>query len=157
MGTSSFAQAVRNCIDVELAAERFYRLLAESTDDAASTKFLNSLAAQEAEHAARIEALGKELDAGELPRYSDPGVESVETSPDWAFVDGIGYPDALALALQNEEHAALYYGALADGFDGVVSEFFTQLAQDEEQHIEAIQTRLARLGSVARTAGYSNR
>lgn len=145
MGTSPLARAVRNGIEVELAAERFYRLLAESTEEAESKRFLNEMAAQEAEHAARIEALGKDLEAGELPRYSDPGVETVETSPDWAYVDGLGYRDALSLALQNEEHAALTYSALAESTQGVISEFFAQLTRDEEQHIEAIQARLDKL------------
>jgi len=146
MTTTQLAEAIRNSIEVEHAAERFYRLLAESTDDMESKKFLVDIAAQEAEHAARVEALGIQLNAGELPRYAAAvGAESVETSPDWAFVDGIGLEDALALALQNEEHAALFYSALADGTEGALSEFFFRLAKDEEHHIDAVRARIARL------------
>jgi rubrerythrin len=142
MTNSTLEQAVRNGIDIELAAERFYRLLADSTEEMDAKIFLLKMADQEAEHARRIEDLGKGLDVGDLPRFSESGIESVETCPEWAFVDGIGYPDALQVALQNEEHAAMFYGALADGTKGRIKTFFHQLTLDEEQHIRALKQRL---------------
>ncbi len=142
---NTLEQAVRNGIDIERAAERFYRLLAESTEETEARRFLMKMADQEADHAKRIEALGDRLGAEELPRYSAPATDGVETSPEWAFVEGISYPDALQLALQNEEHAAMFYEALADGAEGTVRELFIQLTRAEEHHIEALRSRLERL------------
>lgn len=142
MSTISIEQAVRNGIEIELAAQRFYLLLQTSTDDPKARKFLRQMAMQELEHAKRIERLGKTLTPNALPRQSDDQVETIETAPKWAFVDDISYEQSLMVALENEEHAALYYGALADSTSGAVSDFFQMLCEDEQLHIRKIKKRL---------------
>lgn len=144
MSVISLEQAVKNGIEVERAAERFYRLLADSTDDEEARTFLRELADQEVQHASRIEKLGESLGAGELPKGADDNVELLETAPSWAFVDGIDYRQALVVALENEEHAALYYCALADAFEGVVADFFQKLYQDEELHSKMLREKVRR-------------
>jgi rubrerythrin len=145
MGILTIGQAVRNAVEVEVAAGRFYRLLADSTQDARAKEFLLKLAVQEDAHAKAIEAMGKRLVQGELPQRAEDGVEIIEASPDWRFLDNVGFADALNVAREAEHHAALYYDALADAVDGPVSEFFTQLARTEEQHVRDVETLIAKL------------
>jgi rubrerythrin len=140
MAAINLSQAFRNAIEVERAANRFYTLLGESTDDAEAKKFLEDMAEQEFRHAAEIEEMARKADAGELPVRADDNVEAVETAPEWAYVDGIAYADALAVALEAEQHACLYYEALADSTEGEIRNFFVNLGRMEQAHVEAIQT-----------------
>jgi rubrerythrin len=141
----TLGQAVRNAVEVERSAGRFYKLLAESTSDTQARQFLSTIAAQEEQHAAAIERMGAKLVAGDLPQRADDGVELVESAPDWRFLDNLSFADALAVAKEAESHAALYYDALADVVDGPVSEFFSGLARTEEQHVRDVEALIARL------------
>jgi len=136
-------QAIRNAIEAELAAERFYRLLAESTDDEDSQAFLEEMAQQEKEHAKAIESMGAKVVEGDLPAHPTGEVEVIETLPAWRFVDDIPLADALEVALTAERQAALYYDAIAGAFTGEVRKFFEDLAQCEEEHAARIVKRKA--------------
>ena len=133
MASITPAQAIRNAIEAELAAERFYRLLADSTEDESSREFLLVMAEQEQLHAASIEEASKQMDLA-LPDHAVGMVEVVETVPEWRFVDGITMADAVQVALNAEQQAALYYDSFADHFEGEIRAFFQQLAEAEEDH-----------------------
>ena len=141
----SLEQAIRNAIEVEEAAARFYKLLADSTADVKAKKFLEKMIAEEQGHARAIEDMGKELTNGKIPGRPDDNCEIVETAPEWAYMDDISYGQALEIALDAENHAALYYSAVADGFTGPVSEFFRSLSSTEEQHIKNLQETIKTL------------
>ncbi len=136
-------QAIRNAIEAELAAERFYRLLAESTDDEDSRSFLEDMASQERDHAKAIETMGAKIVNGPLPAHPVGKVEAIETLPSWRFVDGISLADALDVALAAERQAALYYDAFAESFTGEMHKFFEELAKAEEDHATRIIQRQA--------------
>jgi rubrerythrin len=138
MASITLSQAFRNAIEVERAASRFYSLLAESTDDSEAKRFLTEMARQEVQHATEIEEMARRADAGELPLRADDNVEAVETAPEWAYVDGIAYAEALTVALEAEQHACLFYETLADCTDGPLKEFFVRLERMERAHVEAI-------------------
>lgn len=142
MAKLTLEQAIRNAIEVEKSASRFYRLLAESTADAEARAFLLKMVDEEEAHARAIEDMGKKIVQGELPNRPDDNVELVETAPEWAYVDNISYQQALSIALDAENHAALYYSAIADAFEGKVAEFFNSLARTEEQHVKNLEQRL---------------
>jgi rubrerythrin len=138
MAAISISQAFRNAIEVERAANRFYSLLADSTEDADAKSFLVEMASQELQHANEIEELARKAESGELPLRADDNMEAVETAPDWAYVDGISYDDALGVALEAEQHACLFYEALADSTQGPLNEFFVKLSRMEQAHVTAI-------------------
>ena len=142
MGNITLEQAVRNAIAVENAAEQFYRTLSESTHDEQASTFLDEMAEQEQSHQIRIKRLADKLRAGELPFRADDNIELVETAPCWADVDEIDYETALNVALENENHAVLFYGALSEASDGVISSFFETLMKDEEEHVVRLTERL---------------
>jgi rubrerythrin len=144
MAQMTLEKAIRNGIETERAAERFYRTLADSTEDPEARAFLKEMAEQESTHRDRILDLGKSLNDKELPAYADENIEIVETAPAWADVDNLSYAEALAVALENEHHAVLYYSALCDSVDGNVLLFFQKLVEDEEGHVALLNERLHR-------------
>ncbi len=144
MATTSLAQAVRNAVEAERSAERFYRQLAQNTQDPGARDFLIDMANQEVDHAKAFENLGARLEAGELPFAASFNVEVIETAPEWADAANLTYEQALAIALENEQRAELYYDALADTTEGDVADFFSRIAAVEAQHVQVLQEKLGR-------------
>ncbi len=142
MKTMTLEQAIRNAIEVEQAAERFYRLLADSTADEEATQFLLAMASQEKEHARAIGTYGKKLTDAMLPERPDDNVETIEASPNWAYVDNMSFKEAVQVALENEQNAALYYDALADSTTGKTASFFKEIAKLEVQHVTIVKELL---------------
>lgn len=137
--TITLAQAIKNCIEVEHAAERYYRRLLQNTEDDEVHEFFTGMAEQEAEHAAWIAKLGEELEAGELPDRADTKVKSVERSPGWDAAEDVSLEEAVEIALEAENSAALYYDAMTDFTTGKVKDFFGKLCKTEEQHAEKLR------------------
>lgn len=144
MPTTRLAQAVRNAVEAELSAERFYRQLAENTRDEEAFRFLTQLADQEIKHADAFKKFGEQLEAGELPFAADFNVEVIEAAPEWAYTEDMSYRQALTIALENEQRAELYYDALAETTEGKISEFFAKIAKVEQQHVHELEERISR-------------
>lgn len=140
MSIISLDQALRNAIESEDAANRFYTLLAESTEDAQARRFLEEMAREEATHKARIEALAKEAVDRPLTGIPDDRVELVETREEWAGAEGLDLERALAMAIEAEDFAALFYDAVASTCDDPeLRKTFEALARTEERHAERLR------------------
>jgi len=151
MADMELSQAVRNAVEVERAASRFYQSLLPKAADTKARAFLEAMMAEEDHHAANIEAMGKRLLSGELPDTpAGLNCHLVETAPEWARVEEITLREALEIALEAEIHAELYYDAVADSVGkGPVSEFFSSLARDEKEHAKRLDDLLQRLNQGA--------
>lgn len=145
MSNISARQAIRNAVEAELAASRFYRLLADSTDDPDARSFLAGIAEQEIGHATAIEEASKSIVDGPLPRRAAGEVDLVETLPEWRFADNLTLADALDIAFAAENQAALYYDAFADYLDGPAQSFFRELSKTEENHAREVARRRDKL------------
>ncbi|MFW5739137.1 MAG: ferritin family protein [Myxococcota bacterium] len=145
MTEMTIEQAIRNSIEAERAAARFYQLLAESTEDPEAKIFLEQMRDDEVQHARAIEAMAKEISNKDLPVRADGGCEKIETAPEWKYVDHIDYLSALRVALESERSAVLYYSAVAEAFTGKQKAFFEDLAATEETHAKRISEILARV------------
>lgn len=139
MSTITLAQAVRNCVEIERGAERYYRGLVESSEDEEVKAFFFEMAEQERQHAKWILDLGERLEAGKLPQRADAKIGSIEVAPGWSDVEGISLAQAVSIALEAENSAALYYDAMTDFTTGTVKELFEDLARTEEQHAEKLR------------------
>lgn len=139
----TIGQAMRNAIEAELAAARFYDALAPRAADAETKSFFEQMAQQEREHAAAIEEMSEKIGTGELPTRADTEVSMVETVPGWSDASGIEIDQALALALEAENSAALYYDALSDFCDVSAKAFFQKMASQEETHAETLRRMIA--------------
>ena len=134
-------QAIRNAIEAELAAARFYRLLEDGTKDEETKEFLAEMATQEVRHAEAIEVNGREIADGPLPPRADGDVDMIETVPEWRFVDDLTLEQALDVALAAERQASMYYDAFSDHFEGSMKKFFADLSMVEAEHAARIEKR----------------
>lgn len=143
----TMAQAIRNAIEIERAAGRFYLQLLGMTKDPATRGFLQEMAAQEEDHAKRLEALAAKIEAGELPASPDDQVHGVETAPGWTCSDEVmlDLRNALTIAIEAENSAALYYDAMADSAEGEVKKFFLDLVDTENGHARMLTAKLSEL------------
>jgi len=147
MSSITLEQAIRNAVEAERGAHRFYTFIAQNTSDPEAKKFLQEMALQEKSHAEAIERLGKKLAGGELPVHADAFVAVQETAPGWKFVEEISLVEALQIAAEAEQGAMLYYDTLADCFPAPHKEFFSGLVKAEEEHLNIVDTKLDKLGA----------
>ena len=134
----SLGQAVRNAIETENAAERFYAGLAKRTDDGDARRFLEDMSVQEAEHAESLERLIGKLD-GDAPASADVDVSAVEAGPAWVVDASLGFADALRVAIENEDMAHQTYVQLGSSCqDPKVQSFFVEMAGAERKHAEQL-------------------
>jgi rubrerythrin len=138
-------QAIRNAIEVERAAARFYTGLVPKATDDRTRQFLEQMAAEEQHHAEEIARMGARLGTQELPERPDHNIATVETSPGWDEAESIDLLQALSLALDAENHAALYYDAVADSCGGELQAFLRELSEQELQHARRLGEWLERL------------
>ena len=132
-------QAIRTAVEAERAAARFYaRLVTVARDERART-FLRDMSEEEEEHAQAISRWGEELGAHHESAQPDPQAFIVETAPPWELADFIDLHQALEVAVECENHAALYYDAMSDRFHGDSAEFFKRLAQQELAHARRLR------------------
>jgi len=143
----TLAQAIKNAIAAEHAAEKFYIRLAAGCADEKGRKILTDIAAQERGHAATLEALAAQLVAGKLPERADALVHGIETAPAGAESENLGLAEALEIAIDAENSAILYYDALATTSTGEASAFFERMGKEEEGHAAAIRAMLAEAGA----------
>jgi rubrerythrin len=142
----TLGQAIRNAIAAEQAAEEFYLAMAESAGDDDVRRVLVGIAAQEQEHATRLEAMAVALVLGDLPERADALVNTIEISPAGAASVGMDMQGALEFAIEAENSAILYYDALAGSCTGDASAFFERVRMQEEAHAEAIREILRQAG-----------
>ena len=138
----TLAQAMKNAIAAEHAAEKFYLGLAESCADEKGRALLRDIAAQERGHATGLEALAQRLVDGQLPERADALVRGIETTPGAVGAEGLGLTEALELAIDAENSAILYYDALASTSTGDAAAFFERMGKEEESHAAAIRALL---------------
>jgi rubrerythrin len=132
--TLTLEQAIRNAVEAERAADRFYRDLAAATTDEAARALLAQMAAEEGAHADGLLGLARELGAGALPERADMPVRGIESAPAAVEARDLDFEQAVTLALEAENSASLYYDALASSCGGAAAEFFARVAADEERH-----------------------
>jgi rubrerythrin len=135
---------MRNAIEAELAAARFYDALVGKAADDETRRFFQEMAEQEREHAAVIEEMSQKIGTGELPTHADTAVDVVETVPGWGDATNIEIDEALELALEAENSAVLYYDAFSDFGDEAVRAFFQRMSKYEEAHAESLRKLIAK-------------
>ena len=142
----TLAQAIRNAIAAEQAAEKFYLTMAQSAGDEGVRSTLVGIAAQEREHATRLEDMAIALVQGDLPERADGLVNAIENSAAGAETDGMDLQQALEFSIEAENSAILYYDALAGSCTGDASAFFEMVGKQVQAHAEAIRGILRQAG-----------
>jgi rubrerythrin len=137
--TITLGQAIRNAIEAEKAAEQFYLELAGVAREADTQAFLRRVAGEERAHAAGLERVARQLGEGELPDRADMPVAGIESAPGLAGARDLAFVDALTLALEAEDSAALFYDGLASSCTGEAAELFVVVRDQEERHAAQIR------------------
>ncbi len=132
-------EAIRNAVEAERAAARFYSFLATEAAGPDARRFLEDMAGVELEHARSIQEAGERLLKGPMAERANMDVSLIETLPEWRFVEHLSLADALDVALAAEQMASLYYDALSDLFEDGEREFFVGLARAEDSHADLLQ------------------
>ena len=140
--TITLGQAIRNAIEGEKAAERFYLELAAVAREADTRDFLRHVAGEEREHASRLELVARQLVDGALPERADMPVGGIEHAPGLVGSKDLEFAQALALAIEAEDSAVLYYDGLASSCTGEVAAFFMSVRGMEERHAARIRAVL---------------
>lgn len=132
-------QALRNAIEVEWAASRFYERLAPKAADTQACEFLLWIADEEIRHANALAERSYELCGAEIPEAANFDIEGMETVPQWSCADNVSYAQALQVAQQAEEHTELFYEALAGTATSPAAQaFFREIAESEARHARTI-------------------
>ncbi len=139
-------QAIRNAIEAEEGAGRFYRALAGRSADPQVREFCTKMALQEDEHAEHVEAFGKTLEDRPIPREADEDTIT-ETVPDWTLDEDASLEDVLKHAYRAEDRVRAYYALLAEALDGDAGDFFRKLAHVEALHVQEVAHALERFRS----------
>jgi rubrerythrin len=135
----TLGQAIRNAAEVERAAARFYRMLAERASEPRARAFFEKFAEDEVAHAEALEQEGRQLGSDFDTHLPEACLRVVETTPGWEAEETIDAEQAFQIALEAEIHAALYYDTMADYTTGEVAGFFAGLARTEEEHAEQLR------------------
>ncbi|OQB08621.1 MAG: putative trifunctional 2-polyprenylphenol hydroxylase/glutamate synthase subunit beta/ferritin domain-containing protein [Deltaproteobacteria bacterium ADurb.Bin207] len=133
MENLSIEQALRNAVEAELAAARFYSRLAEHTTDPTARRLVQQLHDDELKHAAAIELMSRRL-GKVLPVHATDGYAMVEIEHEWDLDSNINYLSVLERAIAAERKASRFYGTLATAFTGEARSFFDELSMVEELH-----------------------
>lgn len=139
----TLAQAIKNAIAAEHEAEKLYLQLAARCADEKTRKVLTYLAGKERGHATSLEGVANRLVAGQLPEQAELPAHGIESAKVEASAEELGVAEALALAINAESNALLYYKALASTVTGEVAIFFEHLVKEEEDHAATLQALLA--------------
>ncbi len=143
--TFTIGQVVRNLIEIERAAARFYGALAKRCLNPRAKSFLQGMVEVEELHAAQIEALGRDVETGEIPEHANLEVKDVEMPPSWPAPIDLRLETSLALALEAERRAGRYYRALSRCFSGQAADFLEHMAETEDDHARSIEDLLTRM------------
>lgn len=138
MAGPNLEQTLRNMIEAAIVAARFYSHLAGKTGDTEAKAFLEGLVARERAHAEAIEVLALEMTDRPLPLFADRFVQTATIVPEWRLVEGVSYAQAIDVALDAASHAALLYGALADGAAEPAAALLRGLAEQQEAHVDQL-------------------
>lgn len=161
MQKSSFndLEAIEIAINIEKRGERFYTMALQHVSDAAAREMLAGLAEQEREHAATFQDIYNELLAKkngfddiyiydpEVSAYFRTMVESAifptDEVQDEIMKKAEGIADIMALGIQAEKEAILYYTEMVIHSKLVdAKEAFRRLIKEEKKHLIDLQSRL---------------
>jgi len=135
----TLGQAVRNAIEAEWEAARYYTRLATHAAGVDAERFLTDMAAQEFEHARDLEHFAASLTCGKVPVEPTRDVGELVALPALVPGEPLVYEAALAVALDAETRAHAAYAGLAQHVAGEAGAFFQRLAQAELQHAGQLQ------------------
>lgn len=143
----TFPRAIRESVEAEAAAARFYARLAARTDDPRAKRFLLDMVRVEQQHGGDILVSGHSWIEWAQVDSLDQQYETIETAPGWEDVEGITLAEGLDIALECEMRASGHYRHVASLFEGSQAAFFLELAEEEDRHARMVEQAIRRRSS----------
>lgn len=131
-------------IRLEQAAQEFYRLLSQKSQNQPVAQFLMTLVAEEKLHEAQLQqilnerggVLNQSISAEEVNRY----VQAMNVS------ESLDYTNAVKLAMDKEKAAEMLYSVLAGVMDdATLKEMFQLLSKQEKAHKKFFEKEYRRI------------
>jgi len=152
MNKPMLTRAVRDTIELQSAAARFFSELARQATDPSARKLLLDIARIEQLLALDVESKVSQLTSAPLPERANTRVSGIKTAPEWAAVRTITIEQAIAVAFDCTRRAFHHHADMASKFEGRASDFFLQLAQADEDRAMMLERALdQRLADFAAT------
>lgn len=138
------ARVLRDALEMQSAAARFFGQLAHKATDPKARKLLVDLARVEQLLTIEVDAMSGQLGQIPLSERIDPRVLRIKTAPEWEGFEAITVEQAMAVAFDCNRRAYRHHAEAASRFDGPVADFFLTLAQADLDRASMLERTLDR-------------
>ncbi|AOY57501.1 MULTISPECIES: ferritin-like domain-containing protein [Desulfococcus] len=146
MNRAEYDTILKDAIQSEIAAQRFYRDVAGKMKDAFLKDLFLGFVREEKKHQEILEGF-RAVIPEKLPFDEERDYHVAETLPDPVVSADMTPSDAFALAMKKEESAMNHYTALAGGCtDPRQKEIFMELAAMERDHKQKMESAFVDIG-----------
>lgn len=146
MNRSQYDTILKNAIQSEIAAQKFYQAAADKMKDAFLKDLFLGFVQEEKKHQTILEGFQASMPEA-LPFDEKRDYHVAETSPDPVVSPDMTPTDAFALAMKKEEEAMKHYTNLASGCtDAKQKEIFLELAAMERAHKQKMESAFVDIG-----------
>lgn len=137
-------RALRDTLELQSAAARFFGALAQRASVPTTRKLLLDFARVEQLLALEVEAMTSQLTDAALPDRANTRVAGIKTAPEWSAVQEPTFEQSIAIALDCTRRAFHHHTDTAHRLDGRPSSFFLNLAQSEQERASMLDSVLAK-------------
>ena len=146
MNRSQYDTILKNAIQSEIAAQKFYQDVADKMKDAFLKDLFLNFVREEKKHQKILEGFQAAIPE-KLPFDEQRDFHVAETLPDPIVSPDMTPTDAFALAMKKEEEAMNHYSNLAGGCtDPKQKEIFLELAAMERDHKQKMERAFVDIG-----------
>jgi rubrerythrin len=146
MNREQYNTILKNAIQSEIAAQKFYQDVADTMKDAFLKDLFLNFVREEKKHQEILEGFQSSIPE-KLPFDEQRDYHVAETQPAPVVSSEMTPTDAFALAMKKEEEAMKHYTQLADGCnDPRQKEIFLELAAMERDHKQKMESAFVDIG-----------
>ncbi|MFZ2807547.1 MAG: ferritin family protein [Desulfosalsimonadaceae bacterium] len=146
MNRAEYEKILKDAIQGEIEAQKFYQDVADRMEDAFLKELFTGFVVEEKKHEATLKGFWSAIPEN-LPFKEDRDYKVSQTIDRPAVSPNMSPADAFALAAKNEEAAMNHYTALADGCtDSRQKQIFLDLAAMERDHKFKMESAFVDIG-----------
>jgi hypothetical protein len=151
MTSYTLDQAIRNALESERAAARFFRVQASREASPATHDLVLHFAERAEQDADKLERVASRVEEGEFAHYADIQVSALPAAPSWTSPEDVSSSKAVSAAKDFACQAAVFYDLLAEA-SPTHGPCFRELAAGKEELAHRLEG-LMRLAQTAAAGG----
>jgi rubrerythrin len=145
MGSVTAEHAVQMAIESQAAAARFYRFLAERTDDSKNRAFLNAMSDLQRHQGQDLKAIDGVF-AGRISLADPNSRGSVHTpAPAWVCAEDEGVREAMNRATEIGRQASMFFDSVADQFSPPASDYVRMMARSKQCFADMVESAMSEM------------